>query len=235
MIAARKPAAIAATGPVPGSVSPPGPTASRLLARLAEQPPGTVGERLSLVLGELLRRAEAACSPPPTSRIPVSPDPPRLRVDVDGAAADEAAERDAAVGGEVDGEARRRADRDENRATGDGGLLDELEREPPADAEHVLGERQQPLPKGPADDLVHRVVPADVLAHAQAARRSRENSPVAWRPPVDRERGLRLAQPVRKRGDEPTAAAAAPDSTRGASTATASSAPFPQTPHEDEV
>ena len=45
---------------------------------------------------------------------------------------------------------------------------------------------------------------------------------------------LRLAQHVRQPGDERERHGAA-RSTRGASTATASSAPLPQTPHEDEV
>src|ERR671935_382973 len=59
---------------------------------------------------------------PPSAR-----DPPRLAVDVHAAVANEAAERDPAVLGELDREARGRADRDEDRAPGDGGLLDELE------------------------------------------------------------------------------------------------------------
>ena len=49
-----------------------------------------------------------------------------------------------------------------------------------------------------------------------------------------REGGLRLPQPVRQSRDERERQRSS-DSTRGASTATASSAPLPQTPHEDEV
>ena len=71
--AARRPAAIAATGPVPGSVSPPRPDGEPLVARLPEQAPGSIGERLSLVLGELLRRAE------PTAR-PADEQDPRQRL-----------------------------------------------------------------------------------------------------------------------------------------------------------
>src|SRR5437016_4415912 len=94
-------------------------------------------------------------------------DPPRRRVDVRGAVAYEAADRYAAVRGEVDGEARGGADRDKDRAAGYGGLLNEFERQPAADAKDIVGERQHLLPEGPADDLIHRVVAADVLAHAQ--------------------------------------------------------------------
>src|SRR2546423_1097551 len=87
-------------------------------------------------------RPHTAAGPPPPAY------PPRLRVDGGGPAADEAAERNAAVRGEVDGEARRRADGDEDRTAGDRGLLDELEREPAAYAEHVPGKRQQLLAVG---------------------------------------------------------------------------------------
>ena len=107
----------------------------------------------------------------------------RLRVHGRGAAADEPAERRPAVGCELHRERRRRADRDEHRAPGDGRLLHELEREPPADAEDRPRERQEALAVGPAEDLVHRVVPADVLPHA-ASSPSTSNSPVAWSPPV---------------------------------------------------
>ena len=50
-------------------------------------------------------------------------------------------------------------------------LLDELERETPAEAEDRVAERQQAGAERPADDLVERVVPADVLAHADEPRR----------------------------------------------------------------
>src|SRR5205085_8666569 len=83
----------------------------------------------------------------------------------------------------------------------DGGLLDELEREPAADAENGALEWEQAFEDRPADDLVHRVVAADVLAHAeQPAGRVEE----AGR--VEAARGgegrLRLAQPLGQGGDD---------------------------------
>ena len=125
----------------------------------------------------------------------------RPRVDVHAAVADEAAQRDAAVRGELDGERRRRADRDDDRAARDGSLLHELEREPPADTEHVLAKRQQTVEERPSDHLVHRVVTADVLAGADELARRREE---ARRVEAARrgERGLRLAKAVGKRRDE---------------------------------
>ena len=89
-----------------------------------------------------------------------------MRVDGRGAVAHEAAEREPPVVGELDRERRRRADGHEHGTPGDGRLLHELEREPSADAEHLPRERQHALDEGPADDLVHGVVPADVLPDA---------------------------------------------------------------------
>ncbi len=43
-----------------------------------------------------------------------------------------------AVGGQLDRQRGRRADADQDRRAGDGGLLHELERQPPADAQHAL-------------------------------------------------------------------------------------------------
>src|SRR5207248_1987712 len=94
-------------------------------------------------------------------------DPPRRGVDIGAAAAYEAAERDGAILRERHGKARRRTDRDEDRTTGDRRFLNELEREAPAHAEHVSGERQPAGAERPPDHLVERVVPADVLARAE--------------------------------------------------------------------
>ena len=58
---ARRPAAIAATGPVPGSS--PRTDPDPLVARLAEQAPGAVAERLAVEHRELLRRAEPRARP----------------------------------------------------------------------------------------------------------------------------------------------------------------------------
>ena len=169
---------------------------------------------------ERLRRAEARARPADEQDARQLLDPPRLGVDVAPAAADEAAERDAAVGGELDREARRRADRDEDRTARDRRLLHELEREPAAHAEHVLGERQQPVEERPADDLVHRVVAADVLARAQQLARGVEE-PGRVQAARHLEGRLRLAQPLGKRGDERE---------RDAQLATRRAAPRPRPP-----
>ena len=136
---------------------------------------------------------------PPTSRTPVRrPTRHDSRVDVHPAAADEAAERHAAIAGELDRERRRRADRDEKRATGDGRLLHELEREPAADAQHGIRERQAPSAERPANDLVHRVVPADVLAEAEERPLGVEQAGRVD-PACRVERRLRLSQAVGER------------------------------------
>ena len=64
-------------------------------------------------------------------------------------------------------------------------------------------------PEGPADDLVHRVVAADVLAHAQQLAGSGEETCRVQAAGCVEGR-LRLAQPVGQRGDERRAAAGAP-------------------------
>ena len=66
--------------------------------------------------------------------------------------------------GQLYGERARRPDADEHRRPGDGRLLNELERESSAHTQHALAERQQTVEQRPTDDLVHRVVPADVFA-----------------------------------------------------------------------
>src|SRR5688572_22212828 len=100
-------------------------------------------------------------------------DAPGLRVDVERAAADEAAEGDPAIGGELDRERGGRADRDEQWAPRDGGLLDELEREPAADTDDRVCEGQQPVQERAPEHLVERVVAPDVLAHAEQVARGR--------------------------------------------------------------
>ena len=161
-------------------------------------------------------------------------DPPRLRVDGRPALPHPAAERDAAVGRELDCERGRRADRDEHGAAGDRSLLHQLEGQPPADAKNVLREREETGEERPADDLVDRVVTADVLAHAQELALRVEE---ARRVQTARrsERSLRLEQPLGKRRRRARRESSSSLSTRGAATSTASIAPFPQTPHEDEV
>ena len=69
--------------------------------------------------------------------------------------------------GQLHREGGRGAHGDQDRGAGDGGLLHELEGQPPADAENPVGQREQAVERGAADDLVHRVVAPDVLAHDQ--------------------------------------------------------------------
>src|SRR5207237_9980375 len=148
-----------------------------------------------------LSATRTAGSRPRRAGRPSGLDPPPFRVDVQAAAAHEAAQRDPAVGGELDGEARRGADRDQDRAAGDGRLLDELEREAPADAEDRVGERQPVLEEGPADDLVHRVVAAHVLPQAEELA-VRVEEAGRMEPARDREGGLGFAQPVGQAREE---------------------------------
>ena len=165
---------------------------------------------------------------------PSAADAPWLGVDVHPAAADEAAERDAAIAGELDRERRRRADRDEDRAPGDGRLLHELEREPAADAQHGVGERQPSLAERPADRPCPSRCGGRRPRAGTAASPRASNRPVAWMPPVASNAGCASR---RRSGSAAMSAAATRRSlsTRGASTATASSAPLPHTPHELDV
>ena len=158
----------------------------------------------------------------------------RRRVHADAVVARPAAERDPLRLGQLDREARRRADADEDRAAGERGLLHELEREPAAEAEDRVAQRQPAGAERPADDLVERVVPADVLAHADERRRRASNRPAAWSPPVSANVGCasRSRCGSAPSSSQPTRRS---DSTGGACTRTASAAPLPQTPHEDEV
>ena len=204
-----------------------------LVARLAEEPPARA-RRAS-------RRSSCASAfgepkrllAPPTSRTPVSArraTAPCRRYRPSRTKPQSVTPRSR---GELDREARRRTDGDEQRATGDGRLLHELERQPAADAEDRSLERKQPVAERPADHLVERVVPADVLAQAEqlAVARRRARSRGGRRSP-------RTQPAPRAAGRAATATSAAETrsslSTRGASTATASSAPLPQTPHEDD-
>ena len=98
-----------------------------------------------------------------------------------------------------------------------------------------VGERQPPVAERPADDLVERVVAADVLAQAERARRPASKSPVACRPPVAANAACASRSRSGSDGDERQRRRRSGSSTRGASTATASSAPLPQTPHDEIV
>ena len=63
-------------------------------------------------------------------------------------------------------------------------------------------ERQQPLAERPADDLVERVVPADVLAQAEQRAVARRRGPVACRPPVAANAACAARKASGQRGDE---------------------------------
>ena len=176
------------------------PTASRSSHASPSVAPRPLRQRLALEARERLRRAEPLARAA-DEQDAVRDDAPRLAVDVHPALADEAAERDAAVARELDGERRRRADGDEQRTARDGRLLHELEREPAADAEDRVGERQPAVEERPADHLVHRVVPADVLAQRRAARRRRRTGPSRAARPSPRTPPAG-AQALRQRRDE---------------------------------
>src|SRR4051812_13757061 len=121
------------------------------------------------------------------------------RVDVEVAAAGEAAQREAAVLGERDGQRGRRADADEHRRPGDGRLLHELERQPPAHAQQPVAQREEPVEQRAPDDLVHRVVAPDVLARVHEGAGGVEQ-PGRVHAAGDLERGL--AQAVGQRGEQ---------------------------------
>ena len=85
---------------------------------------------------------------------------------------------------ELDGERGRRADRDEQRAAGDRGLLHELERQPAADAEH----RPRRAAAGPRRTPSRPPCPSRCAARRPRAGRAASprssKRPVACRPPV---------------------------------------------------
>ena len=93
-------------------------------------------------------------------------------------------------------------------------------------------QRQQPVEQRAADDLVHRVVAADVLAHEQQLAGGVEQ---AGRVQAAGAGEAGLAQPVGQRRRAAPRATTGPPATGGAWTATSSSAPLPQTPHEEVV
>ena len=165
---------------------------------------------------------------------PSAGDAPRLAVDVHPPAAGEATERDAAVAGEIDGEHDGAPTATTIGQPATAAFWTSSNERRPLTQSTQRASGSEPSQECPADDLVHRVVAADVLAQAEQF-------------PVERRRGRsragRLSQrtPVAPCAGDPAARRAALDrhrrsaSTRRASTATASSAPLPQTPHEELV
>src|SRR5215210_3936101 len=93
----------------------------------------------------------------------LSPYSVRVRVDVEGGAADEAAERDAGLFGELDRETRRCGDGGNDRDAGEQRLLYQLERGSARHQENRRIEGMMALEEHAAGDLVNRVVAADVL------------------------------------------------------------------------
>ena len=163
-----------------------------------------------------------------------SDDPPRLRVDRHPTVAHPAAERDAPIGSELHRERRRCADCDEHRTTCDSRLLHELERQPPADTENVRGEREHALARTPS----RRPCPSRCVVPRPRARRAarprRRKAPSRGAPRSRRKRAA--TREVDREAPRPRPAPPrAKLSTRGALTCTASIAPFPHTPHEDDV
>src|SRR5690606_7960225 len=93
----------------------------------------------------------------------------RTRIDVESISLQEADERDTELFRELDRERRRRADCREQRAAGHHRFLHQLEARAAADDDAVLGDRQRAGHESIPDELVERVVAADVLAHEHDA------------------------------------------------------------------
>src|SRR4029077_17873294 len=91
--------------------------------------------------------------------------PSGAAVDVEPVAAQEAYQSEAEALGQLDRQAARRRDGADDRHPGDQALLEDLIARPAADQDDVAVEREEPLAERPADQLVERVVAADVLAH----------------------------------------------------------------------
>src|SRR5271155_5073857 len=89
------------------------------------------------------------------------------RVDVEAAVAQETDQRRADFFGQLDGQRRRRRDGGENRHTGRGGLLHNLEAEPPADHHYMSRERDHRIRQRVSDHFVDRIVASDVLAYRE--------------------------------------------------------------------
>src|SRR4030095_10705072 len=83
-------------------------------------------------------------------------------VDVEIVAAREADQRDAGLMREIDGERRRRRNRDDDADPGEPGLLYYVERDAPADGKRVWRVLRRGQQQG-ANALVHRVVAADIF------------------------------------------------------------------------
>src|SRR4051812_19196902 len=161
---------------------------------MTRREPATRGPRASCRrTAPALSASRSAGSPRPPAARRSGLYAPRLRVDVDASVTDEAAQRQPPVLRQLDCKRRRSADGDQDGTAGDRCLLDELEREPAADAENVAGKGQERAAERPADHLVHRVVSPDVLARAQKLA-IRSEKARRMQATGGGERGLRLTQ-----------------------------------------
>src|SRR2546423_2048137 len=97
-----------------------------------------------------------------------------VRVHVEAAVADETDDGLPEALGGGDRQARRRRHRAQHGYAGHRGLLHELERQSPRHEQHVIAEWQVTPEQRVADELVERIVPADVLAHRQQRPLGRE-------------------------------------------------------------
>ena len=109
----------------------------------------------------------------------VGADPPRMRVQVHPAIAQEADERLPRVLRQRHRQARGRRYRGHDRDSRCERLLKDFKRGTPADKQHVVRQRRQPGQQGPSDCLVHRVVTANVFPeNDQLAGSTEERRPV---------------------------------------------------------
>ena len=125
--------------------------------------------------------------------------PPRVGVDVHRPAPREAAQRDALLGGERDGQRAGRAHGDEDRRARDGGLLHELEREAPAHAQHVPCNGSRPSSSArPTTLSIALWRPTSSRTTSELAARREQAGGVQAARALER----RLAQPVGEAGEE---------------------------------
>ena len=110
-------------------------------------------------------------------------------------------ERETGRSREIDRGARRGAYRDQHRDRGPDRLLHDLEPRSSRDGEHTIRERYLAAQHTPADDLVDRVVTADILAQAEELA-LRVEQPGAVEPAALVEERLMLAQASRQRLDQ---------------------------------
>src|SRR6187551_3073788 len=116
-----------------------------------------------------------------------------MRINVEALAADESEERDSGLFRQVDRQTGWRRDGDDDRNPGEPRLLHDLERYASADDEHA-GWNRQVIEQQRSEDLIGRVVAADVLRRRhQIAASRKECNPV--QPAGLTERRLRSAQP----------------------------------------